>query len=165
MIRRFALLVWSSLLALMIIGCGDSGNADSAAAVSQSPQALTTAAQPGGGDALSDIEMEQGLGPVRDLTLAEVDPELAAEGESNFVLLCSACHKFSERYVGPPLGDVLARRRPEFVMNMMLNANEMVQRHPTVRALLAEYYTPMAQQALTPEQARAILEYIRTQQI
>jgi mono/diheme cytochrome c family protein len=117
-----------------------------------------------GTDGLTAVELEQGIGPVRDLELGALDAALAVEGEALFTTKCSACHKIEERYVAPALGDVLARRRPEFVMNMMLNANEMVQEHPTVQELLAEFYTPMPVQITEREQARAILEYLRSVQ-
>jgi hypothetical protein len=70
-----------------------------------------------------------------------------------------------QRYVGPPLGQVLERRAPEFVMNMMLNPAEMVEKHPVVKQLLAEFMTPMPNQQLTHEEARAVLEYLRTVQV
>ena len=123
--------------------------------------------QPGGAAATSDltaVELEQGIGPIRDLELGPLDAGLAAEGEARFTTKCSACHKLDERYVAPALGDVLSRRRPEFVMNMILNATEMVQRHPETRRLLAEFYTPMPVQVTHPEGARAILEYLRAHQ-
>ncbi|MBT8404833.1 MAG: cytochrome c [Gemmatimonadetes bacterium] len=115
-------------------------------------------------DGLTAVELEQGIGPVRDLELGAIDPALVAEGETLFTTKCSACHKIEERYVAPALGDVLARRRPEFVMNMMLNANEMVLEHPTIQELLAEFYTPMPVQITERAQARAILEYLRSVQ-
>ena len=147
----------------VVAGCGGSeagstGGDASAAATS------TPGGTPATGAALTDVEMEQGIGPVRDLELAPLDEELATAGEEAFTLYCSACHKFEERYIGPELGQVLERRRPEFVMNMVLNANEMVARHPVVREMLAEYFTPMAQQNVSEEEARAILEYIRKNQ-
>ncbi|HSM07171.1 MAG TPA: cytochrome c [Longimicrobiales bacterium] len=117
-----------------------------------------------GAGELSDVELEQGIGPIRDLELGPVDAALAAQGEEIFTTKCSACHKIEERYVAPALGEVLSRRRPEYVMNMMLNANEMVERHPVVRELLAEFYTPMPVQLTDPEQARAVLEYLRSVQ-
>ena len=149
----------TTLLLALSTACGGDTQED-APARSGTPAAT---AQPNA--ELTEVEMEQGIGPIRDLDLGPIDEALASEGEAHYTLLCSACHKFDDRYVGPELGKVLERRRPEFVMNMMLNANEMVQRHPTVRELLAEYFTPMAQQNLTEEQARAVLEYIRTQQV
>jgi cytochrome c2 len=110
------------------------------------------------------VELEQGLGPVRDLQLGPVDEALAKQGEAAFTVKCSACHKLAERYVGPELGQVLSRRRPEFVMNQILNANEMVQRHPAIKELLAQYYTPMPVQVTDQAEARAILEYLRSAQ-
>lgn len=138
-------------------GGGDEGGGASQAPATAAPSAAAPAA-------LTETELEQGLGPIRDLRLGELDAALVSQGEEVFTLKCSACHKLAERYVGPPLGDVLSRRRPEFVMNMMLNPDEMVQRHPVVRELLAQYYTPMTNQNLTQDEARAVLEYFRSQQ-
>jgi mono/diheme cytochrome c family protein len=111
---------------------------------------------------LSQWEMEHGIGPVTEpLELGDIDTELSTRGQEIFELKCSACHKLEERYVAPALGDVTQRRTPEFVMNMMLNPMEMTQRHPVIRELLAEYFTPMTSQGLTWEDARALLEYLR----
>ena len=114
---------------------------------------------------LSAVELEQGIGPIRDLALGPVDENLAETGRAAFVIKCSACHKIEERYVAPMLGDVLERRRPEFVMNMILNAAEMVARHPEVQTLLGEYFTPMPVQVTDQDEARAILEYLRSAQV
>jgi cytochrome c len=117
-----------------------------------------------GGSDLTPFQQEHGIGPVTEaLVLADVDPKLAHEGEELFQTKCTACHKIAERYVGPPLNDVLTKRSPTYVMNMMLNPNEMVERHPVAKQLLGEYMTLMANQSLTVEESRAILEYLRTQ--
>lgn len=145
--------------ALLLAACGSEPAADAAPATAET---VTPASAAG---ALSQVELDQGLGPIRDLALPDVDAALAATGEEAFVTKCSACHKIEDRYVGPRLGTVLARRRPEYVMNMILNANEMVQRHPQVRELLAQFYTPMPVQVTDPAEARAILEYLRTVQM
>jgi hypothetical protein len=142
----------------LVCACGGGEPAAEAASTS-------TAAQPAAGAPLTAVELEQGIGPIRDLSLGPIDPELAEEGHEAFTLKCSACHKLDERYVAPPLGEVLSRRRPEFVMNMMLNASEMVQRHPEIQKLLAEYFTPMTVQVTEQAEARAILEYLRSEQI
>ena len=119
------------------------------------------AASPAG--ELTADELENGLGPIRsvDVTEGVIDADLAASGEQIFVLKCSACHKMDERYVGPPLGDVTTKRSGPYVMNMILNPAEMLERHPEARKMLAEYYTPMAFQDVTEEDARALLEYLR----
>jgi hypothetical protein len=48
-------------------------------------------------------------------------------------------------------------------MNMILNPQEMVQKDPLANDLLKEFNgSPMSNQGLTEDQARAILEYFRT---
>jgi hypothetical protein len=48
-------------------------------------------------------------------------------------------------------------------MNMILNPEQMVKEDPIAKKLLVEYnMAPMANQNLTEEQARKILEYFRT---
>ena len=150
--RSLALLLATALLG----GCG---GGDAAPAADNSGSAVPATAP------LSAIELEQGLGPIRDLDLDPVDEALAETGRVAFLTKCSACHKIEERYVAPMLGDVLERRRPEFVMNMILNATEMVARHPEIKALLAEYFTPMPVQVTDQDEARSILEYLRSAQV
>jgi len=150
---------WPILLAALAMACGGGGGAaddgaDDAPAASSSP---ATAA------GLSADELKYGIGPIRDLDLDDdLQDDLVARGAEIFRTKCSACHKLDERYVGPPLGGVTERREPEYVMNMILNTDEMVARHPEVKALLAQYYTPMPDQQLTEEDARAVLEYFRS---
>lgn len=117
---------------------------------------------PAAGGSLTAFQLEHGIGPVTEaVTLEAPDHELAEEGEELFETKCSACHKLEERYVGPALHDVLARRTPAYVMNMMLNPQEMYEQHPAAKALLAEYLSFMPNQGLTREEARAVLEYLR----
>ena len=161
-----ALIASALMLTLTACGSGDDAASSGTSDGSATPATSTSgAAASSGSGELTQIELEQGIGPVRDLELGAVDPALAATGETAFTTKCSACHRLEDRYVGPRLGTVLARREPEFVMNMMLNANEMVNRHPVVRELLAQFYTPMPVQVTDPDEARAILEYLRSVQI
>lgn len=111
---------------------------------------------------LSDFELENGIGPVKQkLELGPIDPKLVKKGEEIFNTKCIACHKLDERYVGPAQRDVIKRRTPEFIMNMMLNPTEMQEKHPVVKKLLAEYMTQMTNQNLSFDDARALLEYFR----
>jgi mono/diheme cytochrome c family protein len=95
--------------------------------------------------------------------LGPLDKEMAEDGEKLFTAKCSACHKMGERYVGPPLGDITGRRSAAFIMNQILNPEGMYAKHPEVKKLLAEYMTQMPNLALTQEQARQVVEYLRTQ--
>jgi len=113
---------------------------------------------------LTQFQEKHGIGPYTEkIELGEIDPALVADGDKIFEQNCSACHKIDERYVGPELGNVLNRRSPTFVMNMILNPDAMVKKHPEVRAMLAQYYTPMPNQNLSQDQARAVLEYLRSE--
>jgi hypothetical protein len=48
-------------------------------------------------------------------------------------------------------------------MNMILNPEGMLAEHPEARAMLAQFAVPMANQNLTEDQARAVLEYLRVE--
>lgn len=111
---------------------------------------------------LSEFEFENGIGPVKKkLELGPIDPKLVKKGEEIFNIKCVACHKLDERYVGPAQRDLIKRRTPEFIMNMLLNPLEMQEKHPVVKNLLVEYMTQMPNQNLSFEDARALLEYFR----
>lgn len=106
--------------------------------------------------------LPKGIGPIQEITLSpQIDEAMAAEGQATFAMFCSACHKHGERYVGPDLNGVTTRRAPEWIMNLVLNTNEMIFNDETAYELLAEYMTPMAQLPLTEEQVRGLLEYFR----
>ncbi len=105
---------------------------------------------------------DKGIGPIKSITLSEIDEAMAAEGKEIFKLKCSACHKITKRFVGPGLAGVTERRSPEWIMNMILNPEVMVAENPIAKKLLAEYLAPMANQNLTENEARLILEYFRT---
>jgi mono/diheme cytochrome c family protein len=105
----------------------------------------------------------KGIGPVKQVTLGEINPTMAAEGEQIYKSMCSACHKPAEKFIGPAPKGIMERRSPEWIMNMILNPEEMVKSDPIAKKLLADYnFAPMANQHLTEEQARKVLEYFRT---
>jgi mono/diheme cytochrome c family protein len=106
----------------------------------------------------------KGIGPVSSVTLSEeIDQAMATKGADIYKKMCTACHKPTKKFIGPaPIG-VLKRRTPEWVMNMILNPEEMIQKDPLAKKLLMEFNgSPMANQNLTEEEARAVLEYFRT---
>jgi len=109
-----------------------------------------------------DPMTDKGVGAITNLTLGEIDPAMVTEGEAIFKAKCTACHKISKRFVGPGLKGVTERRTPEWIMNMILDPELMVKENELARQLLAEYSAPMANQSLTEDEARKILEYLRT---
>jgi mono/diheme cytochrome c family protein len=145
-------------LLLALVGClgAACGGKDSA----PPPPTPPAAADAG----LTPFQLENGIGPVTEaITLGKLDPAMAEAGKAIFESKCSACHKMADRYVGPPLGDVTVRLTPAFIMNQMLNPEEMYTKHPAVKQLLGEYMTQMPNLGLTQEQARQVVEYLRTQ--
>ncbi|MBC32250.1 MAG: cytochrome C [Muricauda sp.] len=106
----------------------------------------------------------KGVGPITSLTLAaEIDQAMAKQGEAVFNQMCTACHRVGKKFIGPAPNGILERRTPEWVMNMILNPEVMVKEDPLAKDLLMEFNgSPMANQGLTEEQARAVLEYFRT---
>lgn len=111
------------------------------------------------------IDLEsKGVGPIKSLELTEeINQEMVAKGADVFKKMCTACHRENKRFVGPSPQNILERRSPEWVMNMILNPEEMVKNDPLAKELLIEFNgSPMANQNLTEEDARAIVEYFRT---
>ena len=109
-----------------------------------------------------DPKIDKGVGPIKSITLGEIDKAMVAEGEKVFKAKCTACHKISKRFVGPALKGIIDKQTPEWIMNMILNPERMVAENATAKELLMEYSAPMANQNLTEAEARAILEYFRT---
>lgn len=109
-----------------------------------------------------DPMKDKGVGPIKSITLGDIDEALVAKGKEVFKLKCTACHKITKRFVGPSLKGVTQRQTPEWIMNMILNPEVMVVENAKAKELLIEYSAPMANQNLTEEEARAILEYFRT---
>lgn len=99
--------------------------------------------------------------PVKTVELGPLDPQLAAQGRMLFVTRCIMCHDIHERLTGPPISGLTKQRPPEWIMNMILEPEGMVQVDPAARELQAEYKTQMPDLNLTLEQARSILEYFR----
>lgn len=111
---------------------------------------------------LTLFELENGIGPIKEkLNLPPVNPANIAKGEKLFDEKCTQCHKLDERYTAPPLRDVTERRSPEYILNMILNPEEMTKRHPEAKKLLAQYANQMTFQNVTLEDAKILLDFFR----
>ncbi|HLV41659.1 MAG TPA: cytochrome c [Brumimicrobium sp.] len=108
--------------------------------------------------------VNKGVGPVKNVTIPdEIDQKLADRGQEVYEKNCTACHKIDKKFVGPAPKGILERRTPEWVMNMIINPDKMVQEDPLARDLLIEFNgSPMSNQGISEDDSRAILEYIRT---
>ncbi|MCA9735686.1 MAG: cytochrome c [Deferribacteres bacterium] len=138
------------ILLAFLIACGGDKSADK---TTEKP------ANPGG---LTDFEMENGIGPIKEkMQMGEIDAEAAKKGEATFTVKCALCHKLDERFIGPSQRYTADRRTPEYILNMILNPDEMTKSHPTGQKMLAEYKTPMTNMNLTVDEAKEVLEYLR----
>jgi cytochrome c len=114
------------------------------------------------GSAVPGQAPDRGIGPVKNLKLGPVDQKLAENGKQLFADKCAACHDLSEDKMGPALGNILKTASPEFVMNMLLNTVEMTSKDAAVKKSIAHFGAAMPSPGLSHDEARAILEYLRT---
>lgn len=110
---------------------------------------------------LTDRQIEYGIGPIDSVKLGPIDSQLAIRGERIFRRVCMKCHTLDQAVLGPPLRDVTNRRAPEFIMNVILNPQDNVMRHPDLQEYHKIYNNYMTDQGLDSTAARAILEYLR----
>lgn len=113
--------------------------------------------------AASAIEDDgKGIGKFTAVELGPIDNEMAKRGEAIFVSKCAACHKTTaDKVVGPGLKGITEIRKPEWIMNMITNPEEMTKKDPTAKALFEEHLIQMTFQNVSDEDTRDILEYLR----
>src|SRR5687768_13442951 len=77
----------------------------------------------------------KGVGPITSVEIcAGIDKNMADKGKAVFESKCTACHNTdATKKVGPGLAGVTERRKPEWIMNMVLNPEKMVQEDPTAK--------------------------------
>ncbi|MBP9095872.1 MAG: cytochrome c [Ignavibacteria bacterium] len=106
---------------------------------------------------------ELGVGPVKELKLSStIDEKLVTHGKQLFDSKCAMCHMMNQCKVGPLMQGVTKRRKPEYIMNMILNPVEMTQSNATAEDQMQKYGMQMPAQNLSEEDARALLEYFRS---
>ncbi len=156
------------LFSLLLISCGgkeekkEGFSVDRSKAAEQSTEASTeTKVVPASQRITLD---EKGVGQIKEITLdPQIDTEMAAAGEAIFKTNCLACHKIDKRFIGPSPKGILERRSPEWIMNMILDPKLMTEQDRCAKDLLIEFNgAAMANQNLTVEETRSILEYFRT---
>lgn len=120
------------------------------------------AGEQGGGEASRPAAAEGQAMPAS-AAGGELDPALAARGEDLMTSRgCTACHTIGGgRLVGPDLSGVTERRSAEFITAMIVKPDSMLANDATAKELLGQYFTPMSNQGVTMEEARALLEYFR----
>lgn len=153
--------------AVCFIGCGGSEEQKKETIKLKSHQTLESNSETISGNASASKWVDlinKGVGPVKSVEMSDdIDQRMVERGAAVYNRMCTACHRIDKKFVGPPVKGILERRTPEWVMNMLLNPDEMLKKDPIAKALYEEFYgVPMVNQYLTHEQARDILEYYRT---
>lgn len=105
---------------------------------------------------------EKGVGEVKEVKLNDpLNTDMIASGKGIYELKCAACHKLSDkRVVGPGWAGITERRTPEWIMNMTLNVEEMLEKDPAAREMLKECLVKMPNQNLSRADARDVLEFM-----
>lgn len=104
----------------------------------------------------------KGIGEVKNVALnTPLKQDMVDNGKAVYELKCAACHKLSDkRVVGPGWKGLTSKRTPEWIMNMTLNVDVMLEEDPTARELLKECLVRMPNQNLSEQEARDVLEFM-----
>ena len=105
----------------------------------------------------------KGIGQVTTVTLnTPLEQERIPRGKAVYEMKCQACHKLTDqRIVGPGWAGVTKNRKPEWIMNMIINTDMMLDKDPEAQKLLELCLTRMPNQNVSIGDARDILEFMR----
>ncbi|MBN9284428.1 MULTISPECIES: c-type cytochrome [Flavobacterium] len=111
----------------------------------------------------SAYDAKRGEGKFKNVEIgAGIDASLADQGDKVVGVKCLSCHKTSdEKLVGPGWKGVTERRAPEWIMNFITNPDPMIDKDPELQAQLEICLVRMPNQAVTDDEARQILEFMR----
>ncbi|MBL7699070.1 MAG: cytochrome c [Chitinophagaceae bacterium] len=146
----FALALLLSLVALTSCGGDGSDSTEKTA----STETTSTSGQEVHGDEVkpSDVTLTTPL-----------NQEWVSDGKGIYDVKCQGCHKLSdERVVGPGWKGVTERREPHWIMNMITNVDMMLEKDPEAQKLLEQCLVRMPNQNLNRDQARHVLEFMRS---
>lgn len=108
-------------------------------------------------------DSDKGVGPIKELKLGEIDKSMASQGQELFQRKCMTCHSLDRKLVGSALRGITKKRTPEWIMNMMLNPDGMINENKTARELFEDMKVRMNPRDVNESDARKILEYLRTE--
>ncbi|WP_019948658.1 c-type cytochrome [Hymenobacter aerophilus] len=113
------------------------------------------APEAGGADGIFTADQVK-LGPT-------VDQDMAAKGKAISELKCQSCHSMgTNRVVGPGWANITEHRKPEWIMNMIVHTDKMLDTDPEAQKALEQCMVRMPNQGLSETEGREVLEYMRT---
>lgn len=161
-IIRIQIVALAAVLTI-IYACGGSSSSDGEIQTSANASRKNTSIQ------LEKVEVSpkdlsaKGVGPITDYKPKAISKALVKQGEDLFMAKCAMCHKMDQKTLGPPLRKVTDRHTPEWVLNMLLAPEKMIEQDPAAKKLYATYNTPMINQQLSEKEAKAIYDYLRSE--
>ena len=92
-----------------------------------------------------------------------LNQQWVSNGKSIYDVKCQSCHKLTEdRIVGPGWKGVTQRREPHWIINMITNVDMMLEKDPEAQKLLEQCLVRMPNQNISKDQARHLLEFMRS---
>jgi len=160
--RRTAAVV-IALAVAAVLGCGGGSSNQEAAqsppAASTPPPAATPTPAPVETTAVL-AESKYDAGPRAGKS--KVDAALAANGEKLFSTKgCMVCHGFGKKVTCPDLVGVSMRRTADWMEHQILHPEVMVKEDPIAHELRKQYPLPMTNQGVKPEEAKALIEFLK----
>lgn len=127
------------------------------------PQQESASGEPQSNAVAENSNPKKGLGQVTTVTLnTPLEQERIGRGKAVYEMKCQACHKLTDqRIVGPGWAGLTKKRQPEWIMNMIINTDMMLDSDPEAQKLLELCLTRMPNQNVSVGDARDILEFMR----
>jgi len=142
-------------IALLVCSCGGGNSIKNPAPPPPLPPAVAAAA--------AQPAYPAGFITAADITLGPIDQAKVDAGKKIFDEKCHVCHGLSDKkVVGPGWKGVTEERKPEWIMNMILHTQWMLENDTAAQHLVELTKAQMTDQQLTKDQARDMLELMRT---
>lgn len=94
---------------------------------------------------------------------ASLDASLAEKGKTIYEMKCQSCHKLTdEKLVGPGWKGITQRRSPGWIVAMTTKPEVMIAKDPDAQKLLEEHLVAMPNQNISADEARQLLEFMRS---
>jgi hypothetical protein len=106
-----------------------------------------------------------GVGPIISLKLEPIKDSMMKVGMESFKDRCSQCHTMEYKNDGPDISDILAIRKPEWIVNFLINKDEMLLRDALAIKTRLKYERDCGAELTNQTEALELLEYLRIYQI
>ena len=154
--RLITFLITFFLLLFVFLSCSDNNNDNNKGSSEESAE--------NNNESASAPEVHGNEVKAGDVTITNpLNAEWISNGKKIYDVKCQACHKLSdERVVGPGWKGVTKKREPHWIMNMITNVEMMLEKDPEAQKLLEQCLVRMPNQNITKDEARHVLEFMRS---